>query len=239
MAAALGFAVLLSLGIWQVQRLAWKESLIARVNERLDLAPVALPGPGQWAEFDTDRWDYRAVAAEGRFLPGELYYYIALGKANGPLNGPGYFVYSPFETEQGFVVMVNRGFVPDGQRLPEARPGSDAPSGEVRISGLLRRAEVPNYLSVEPDLAKRIWFVREPERMADSLGVSGLAVAPYAVDLGADATLSGGLPQAGETIVSFTNNHLQYAGTWFGLAAVLLVMYALFVRSRLSVRKAE
>lgn len=233
-AAVAGLAVLTGLGTWQLQRLAWKEGLIAQVGERLDLAPVAAPGPEEWSGFDTSRWDYRPVSLFGRFLPGELYYYIALGNAKGPLGGPGYLVYAPFETADGFVVMVNRGFVPDGKRLPEERPGSEAPSGDLEVKGLLRRAEVPNFLSVEPDLAERIWFVREPERMAGSLGVQGVAVAPYSVDLDAAGTPDGGMPQAGETIVSFTNNHLQYAGTWFGLAAVLAVMYVVFARSRLA-----
>lgn len=233
-AAAIGFAVLVSLGMWQVDRLAWKENLIERVTERIGREPIAAPGPGAWQGFDEQAWDYTPVRMTGRFLPGEAYYFISLSKPNGPYQGPGYFVFNPFLSEEGWVVMVNRGFVPQEQRLAESRPGSEPPEGTVTVEGLLRRPEHPNFLSYEPDLDSGVWFVREPERMAHSLGVTERDVAPYAVDLFAEEADGTALPRGGETIVSFRNNHLQYAGTWFGLAAVLVVVYAMFVRSRLA-----
>ncbi|MXN66111.1 SURF1 family protein [Stappia sp. GBMRC 2046] len=233
MAATIAFAILVSLGSWQVQRLAWKENLIESVKARRDREPVPAPGPDHWHSFDENRWDYTPVTLTGRFLPGELYYFISLSMPNGPYSGPGYFVFNPFLTDKGWVAMVNRGFVPQDRWLPAQRPASSAPpEGAVTIEGLLRRPEHPNFLSYEPDLQKQVWFVREPERMARSLGVENPDIAPYAVDLFADSAEPDALPRGGETIVSFRNNHLQYAGTWFGLAAVLLVVYIAFVRSR-------
>lgn len=238
-ATVFAFVVLAGLGFWQLDRLAWKEGLIEQVNSRLGLSPVDAPGPSEWTNFDVEFWDFRPVAVSGHFLPGEAYYYIAVTEPKGAFGGPGYFLYAPFLTDAGFAVMVNRGFVPDGKRLPESRPGSAAPLGPLTLTGLLRRAEVPNFLSVAPDLVKNMWFVREPIRMAESLGVAGVDVAPYAIDLTAEATPPGGLPQAGETIVSFRNNHLQYAVTWFGLALVLLGVYVAFLRSRLKAYQAK
>ena len=231
-AAAIGFAVLVSLGAWQVERLAWKEDLIESVNLRLDKEPVPAPGPGMWSDFDEAAFDYTPVRLSGHYLPGEAYYFISLSQPNGPYAGPGYFVLNPFLTGEGWVVMVNRGFVPHDMRLPAARPGSSPPLGEVEIDGLLRRPEHPNFLSYEPDLDKQVWFVREPQRMAQSLGVKAADIAPYAIDLFAGEGEPDMLPRGGETIVTFRNNHLQYAGTWFGLAAVLVVVYLAFVRSR-------
>ena len=97
------------------------------VEERIDLAPVDPPGPDAWAGIDEDAWDYRPVRLTGRFLDGEVYYYLALTEPRGTFGGPGYLVYAPFRTEAGPVVMVNRGFVPEARRLPETRPGSDGP----------------------------------------------------------------------------------------------------------------
>ncbi|NRG19794.1 SURF1 family protein [Rhizobiales bacterium] len=232
-AAAIAFAVLVSLGAWQVERLAWKESLIENVNARRGRDPVAAPGPDRWHSFDEERWDYTPVRLTGRYLPGELYYFISLSQPNGPYAGPGYLVFNPFLSAEGWVVMVNRGFVPQDRRLPADRPDTAPPKGTVEIAGLLRRPEHPNFLSYEPDLEKHVWFVREPERMARSLDVEAPNVAPYAVDLFADSGEPNALPRGGETIVSFRNNHLQYAGTWFGLAAVLAAVYIVFIASRL------
>lgn len=233
-AALLVLAVLLALGSWQVARLNWKLDLIERVEQRVDDAPVAAPGPAEWSALTDDGWDYRPVKVTGRFLPGELYYYIALADPKGPLGGPGYLVYAPFAAREGYVVLVNRGFVPDRQRLPETRPGSAAPEGELTIEGLWRRNERGNFATVEADEKSGIWFVRESAKMAESLGVEGtLPVAPYTIDARASLTPPSGLPQAGETLVSFTNNHLQYAVTWFGLAAVLVVIFVVFARGQL------
>lgn len=233
LAAAIAFAVLVSLGTWQVERLAWKENLIESVNARRDEEPVPAPGSGHWRSFDEEQWDYTPVTLSGRYLPGELYYFISLSMPNGPYAGPGYFVLNPFLTEEGWVVMVNRGFVPHEMRLPESRPGTTPPEGAVAIEGLLRRPEQPNFLSYEPDMKKQVWFVREPRRMAQSLDVETADVAPYAVDLFADKGAPDALPRGGETIVTFRNNHLQYAGTWFGLAAVLVAVYIVFIANRL------
>jgi surfeit locus 1 family protein len=230
LATAVAFAVLLALGSWQMARLTWKLDLIERVESRVDAAPVPAPGPAVWPDLETDDWDYRPVEVSGRFLDGELYYYIALSDARGPVGGPGYFVYTPFQTDEGYVVMVNRGFVPDGQRSPDTRPGSAAPEGEVALVGLWRRDERGNMFTLEAD--KGIWFVREARKMAVSLGIDPQTtrVAPFTIDARAEFTSASGLPQAGETIVSFTNNHLQYVVTWYGLALVLLGVFFAYAR---------
>ncbi|WP_306027088.1 SURF1 family protein [Stappia sp. MMSF_3263] len=229
-ATAIAFAILMALGTWQVERLKWKLELIERVEQRPGLAPVDLPPAGEWPLMREAEWDYRPVTVTGRFLPAEAYYYLSLGKPNGLHAGPGYFVYAPFEIEGEGVVMVNRGFVPEPMRQPESRPQSAVPQGEVTLTGLWRRDERGNMLTVEPDRAKNIWFVREAPEMAASLGVTGVAVAPFTIDLVARHTPPGGLPQAGETIMTFTNNHLQYVVTWYGLGAALIAVFIVFAR---------
>lgn len=225
------FCALMTLGTWQVLRLQWKLALIERVEERIDLAPVDPPAPEAWEGIDEDAWDYRPVRLKGKFLEGEVYYYIALSEPHGTFGGPGYLVYAPFQTDAGPVVMVNRGFVPEARRLPESRPGSEPPAGEVEIAGLWRRDERGNMFTLDADPKTQVWFVREAPKMAAALGIDDAPLAPFSVDLRAEATPAGGLPQAGETIISFRNNHLQYAVTWYGLGLVLIGVFIAFARS--------
>ncbi len=216
------FAVLIGLGTWQLQRLAWKEALIAAASERPHAAAVAPPGPDAWPTFAIDDWNYRRVRLAGRFGPREAYAWTVLGEPKGgDFSGAGYFVVAPFTLADGGVVLVNRGFVPDDRKDPASRPQSAPPDGEVTLEGIVRRDDPPSFVTPTPDPATGIWFTRDIATMGDYLGVAG-PLAPFSVDLVASETPPGGLPQAGESQISFTNSHLQYALTWYGLAAALL-----------------
>jgi surfeit locus 1 family protein len=239
-------AVLVSLGNWQLHRLAWKKDLIARVAERPSMPPVDLRtesmidtgDPDSFLEFD----EYRPALVRGEYDPnGEVLVFTSLNEPRGPFGGPGYWVMTPFlASRDGVMVLVNRGFVPDGRQNDYA----PAPAGERTIRGLIRGPERGSWLTPAPDLEKRIFFVRDPTAIEDAtdLGAS-LPRVPgvsffmhFFIDLDASETPPGGLPQAGETRMSFTNNHLQYAITWYGLAAALLAVFVVYVRARLRER---
>lgn len=225
--AVLAFAVLVGLGTWQVQRLAWKEALIATVETRLAAAPVE-PPPPSWTGLDLADVDYLRVELSGRFLPGEALVYTVLSDARGPLRGPGYWVVSPFETDAGWIVLVNRGFVPVEGR--GAAPHPAAPEGAVTLQGILRGADPPGLFTPSPDLERKVWFVRDAAVLAPAFDLPpDRPLAPYTIDAAATLTPPGGLPQAGETRSLFPNSHLQYAVTWFGLALALVAVYGLFV----------
>lgn len=230
-ATVCALAILLKLGFWQVDRLAWKEALIAKVAADLQLDPVPAPGPDQWPSMDLEDADYRHVVTRGRFLEGAALYYIALSQAKGRYSGPGYFAYSPFETDNGWLVMVNRGFVPQDTPAQVRSAALTPPTGTMRIEGVLRRSEKPNWATPESDVANRVWFARDTDDMAAVLGVPDEKIAPYSIDLDATFTPASGLPQAGETIVKFKNDHLGYALTWFGLAATLVGVFLTYAFS--------
>lgn len=228
--ATIGFVILCGLGTWQVQRLAWKEDLIARVEERTGLPPVAAPGPETWPAIDYDELDYLPVSVTGTFLNDqEVYAYAALSEPAGEYEGQGYFVLTPLVTTDGWAVLVNRGFVPDAFQNPASRTASQV-EGEVEIAGLLRPPQGRNPFTPADDPEENIWFTRDPETMAAVLNLGDAKLAPYYIDAFFDPNLPNGLPQGGETTVTFVNNHLQYVVTWFGLAAVLLVMTVLRLR---------
>ncbi len=223
------FAILVGLGTWQLERLAWKEELVAAAQERPNAAPVPAPGPTTWDDLAIVDWQYRRVRLAGRFGEGDASVWIALTEPRGPVGGPGAMTMAPFVTAEGWTVLVNRGFVPDGA------VGASPPAGVVTVEGLVRPDDPPSFATPEPDLARNLFYARHIDAIARALGVSG-PVAPYQVDLVAEETPAGGLPQAGESRVSFTNNHLQYALTWYGLAAALVGVVGVALVRRRSVR---
>lgn len=231
-ATGIGLVILLNLGMWQVDRLAWKEALIAHVSADVVKPAVPAPGPGQWEDAaEMEQADYRHVEVTGQYMDGNAYYYTSLSDAKGRLEGPGYLVYSPFRTTEGWRVMVNRGFVPQGLAAADVERVETVPEGVQKLTGLLRRSEKPNWTTPAADKTKRIWFARDTDDMADVVGNGQGELAAYSIDLDAQFTGEDGLPQAGETIVQFKNDHLGYALTWFGLAATLVGVYLAYAVS--------
>ncbi|WP_075217005.1 SURF1 family protein [Mongoliimonas terrestris] len=235
-AALVALAVLLGLGTWQVERLGWKEDLIARVNARITAEPGPIPGYDAWDDLDPVAIEYQPVTFEGRYDHSrEIHVFIALTQPKGPVGGQGYFVLTPAETREGLWVFVNRGFVPLDRKDPTSRAEGQV-EGFHTITGLTRPPEEPSWVSPEDDVERNIWFVRDPERMADAVGLYPDRVAPFTVDVFAGES-PGGLPQGGETVIAFSNNHLQYAITWYGLALALVVVFVAVVRRQLGNRQ--
>jgi len=232
-AAAILFAILVALGIWQLERRAWKEALIARVEAGLAAAPSPAPGPAVWPTLDLTGMEYQPVQVTGVFdHANEVHVVHTLADPKGPFGGIGYQVFTPLRTSEGWWVYVNRGFVPRERKDPTAR-GEGQIAGEVVVTGLLRAPHRRSWFTPGDDIEDNAWFSRDPVPFAAASGLPADAVAPYYIDAMADPEMPGGLPQGGETIVSFPNNHLQYALTWFGLAAVLVAVFAAFVLRRM------
>jgi surfeit locus 1 family protein len=232
-AAALALAVLVSLGVWQLRRLAWKEALIARVTERVDAAPIPAPGPKEWPDLELADLEYQPVSVTGRFLHQyEAHLFTTLNAPRGHFGGMGYFIMTPLETDDGWFVYVNRGFVPEDRKYAATRPLGQI-DGEVTVTGLYRAPRRGSWVSPADDTAANIWFSRDPGLFAEWRGPPAAWVAPYTIDARFDPDLPGGLPQGGETLIDFPNNHLGYALTWFGLAAALIGVFLTFARGRL------
>ncbi len=208
--AFLGIAGFTALGIWQVERRAWKLDLIARVDQRSHAAPAAAPGPAAWLAISRGTDEYRRVTASGKFLLG----HDVLVQAVSDL-GAGFWVLTPLQTDTGFTVLINRGFVsPDERKSGAFAP----PASPVTVTGLLRISEPKGGFLRSNDPAAGRWFSRDISAIAESHQLG--AVAPYFID--ADRSLdAAGQPHGGLTVVSFPNNHAVYALTWFGLALML------------------
>jgi len=123
LAAAMAFAVLVSLGLWQLDRKAWKEGLIATLEQRLSAAPVALPPTGEWPRLTAAQDEFLRVALTAEFLNDrEALVYTGGSTLREATGGPGYWVFTPARVAIGALVMVNRGFVPDDKKDPAVRP---------------------------------------------------------------------------------------------------------------------
>ena len=196
-----GFVLFTSLGIWQVERRAWKLDLIGRVEARIHAAPVTVP-----ERFDALEDEYRRVRVAGSFLPVRDTLVDALTE-----RGAGFWVLTPLQTG-GSVILVNRGYVPANRKTSYARP-----AGPVVITGLMRQSEPQGRFLRSNSPKDDRWYSRDVAAIAQRRGLP--SVAPYFID--ADASPNpGGYPVGGMTVVGFRNMHLVYALTWFGLAAM-------------------
>ncbi len=204
-----GGAVLVALGLWQVDRLGRTEARIAAIEAEIAASPGPLP-----AAPDPGVHRYQPVAVEGRFGEGEI---LVLSGRKGL--GAGYRVIAPFETSEGRRILVDRGF------LPEAAKADPRPGGAARIAGNLDWPREVDGFTPEPDRAQGLWFARDVPTMAEALGTEPvLLVLRYTSQTGLPLT-----PQPVDT-AGIPNDHLEYAVTWFALALVWLAMTAYFLR---------
>lgn len=200
--AAAGVALLLSLGVWQVQRLAWKTDLIERVEARLDAPVVPAPGPDEWPATTREAAEYRKVEVRGRFLNDKAVLTQAVTE-----EGAGFWVLTPLLAGDA-TYLINRGFVPAATRTDYSRP-----EGEQTVTGLLRITEPKGGFLRSNDPAGGRWYSRDVAAIAEAQGLAN--VAPFFIDV---ARSGDGAPIGGLTVVQFRNSHLTYALTWFALA---------------------
>ncbi|APX89361.1 cytochrome oxidase biogenesis protein Surf1, facilitates heme A insertion [Brevirhabdus pacifica] len=202
-----GAAVLVWLGLWQLDRLEWKQGWIAEIEARIHGAPVALPSAA-----DPERDRYLPVTATGRITDEELH---VLSSVKG--QGAGYRVVAAFETG-GRRVLLDRGFVREEDK-DAARPPVEA-----TITGNLDWPRETDGFTPEADLGRNIWFARDVDKMAAALDTDPLFIVERTSDEKAPQVLVQPISSTG-----IPNDHLQYALTWFSLAAIWLGMTGLLL----------
>ncbi|HXL99286.1 MAG TPA: SURF1 family protein [Rhizomicrobium sp.] len=212
------FALLIGLGVWQIERLHWKLGLLAEMHANMVAPPLSLDGALRLGE----RAQYHTVMLHGRFDNAKEAYVFTTA----PNGAPAYHVLTPFTLDDGRVLLIDRGFIPPELRDPKTRA---QPAGERLVFGIWRTPDKPGAFTPAPDLAHRVWYARDLAGIAKADHI-GLA-APVLVE--ADATPNpGDWPKGGQTVVALPNDHLQYAIIWFGLAAGLLGIYLAYHISR-------
>jgi surfeit locus 1 family protein len=217
------------LGTWQVQRLQWKLALIERVESRVHAAPAAPPEPARWGQISAASDEYRRVRLAGHYL----YQFTTPVQAVSE-QGSGWWLLTPLCTDEGYIVLVNRGFVPMGQGGASRYPAKHAPDGATackrsadvggrrdEVVGLLRMTEPKGGFLRNNDPARNRWHSRDVEAIAKARGLYN--VAPYFVDAAKnqDPADAPDHPAGGLTVITFHNTHLVYAITWYALALMV------------------
>lgn len=224
-AAAIVLSVLVALGSWQMQRKAWKDGLIAQIEAGLRGEPMGLDR-ALLRSFAGENLEYSRIRARGRFLADRERYYWAP-----TAGGTGWHVYAPFEAVEGWTVIVNRGLVLDRDRDPASRP--EPAVSQTEIVGLLRRSEVKGPFTPDNDEVRNLWYWRDLAGMVRSMLPEGRKqVAPFFLDA-ERGLVPPPAPQGGVTNLAIPNSHLQYAVTWYGLAATLVGVYLAFAWGRM------
>lgn len=215
------FALLIVLGTWQVQRLQWKEGLLASIAERTVAPPEPLVAVEERLARTGDV-EYWPVTVTGTLRHEGERHFFATYRGNS-----GYFVYTPLELDDGRFVFVNRGFVPFDLKDPATRVEGQV-DGPVNVTGLARNRldEAPSFIVPDNQPDRNLFYWKDLDTMAATSGVGALGdYVPFFVDAD-DAPNPGGLPVGGVTIIDLPNSHLQYAVTWYGLALALAGVFA-------------
>lgn len=227
LATVIGTAILLTLGVWQMKRLAWKEALIAELEAKSLAAPVSLSRAMDAAERGGDP-EFLRVAFTGHYLNESWKKMIATYQG-----GQGWIIITPAVSDDGWAVIVDRG------RLPDSRLGDFArPEDEVTIEGVIRthRGGKGIYDPVN-DPAANLWYWWDvPAMLAASSLPAGPRPFPYVVQLTPSGD-RGEFPRPDAPRANLANNHLGYAITWFGLAATLLGVAGFYIRELLKRQK--
>jgi surfeit locus 1 family protein len=213
--------IMLGLGVWQLERLQWKEAQIAERTERTTAAAIALPRP----DADIGDAEFRHVTLTGEFLHDKE---MLLGARS--LNGnTGYHVVTPFRLAGGRTVLVDRGWIPLDRKAPDKRAAGNV-AGQVSLDGVVRLNGKQTWFVPDnrPDLNFFFWV--DLPAMAKLAGQPNTE-ARFFVEAG-PAKNPGGFPIGGQTRIDLPNDHLQYAITWFSLAIALTVIYVLYHRRK-------
>jgi surfeit locus 1 family protein len=209
--------VLTGLGIWQLERLAWKHELIRTMQQHMTETPremadiLALP---------KDERAWRPVMVVGRFLHDRE---MPLYRQAVEDNAPGYDILTPLLLADGRAVLVNRGWVPPDRRPAVTRPG--APRGQVWVTGIVREIGEREAFANDNSPETGAWYWVDRDAMEAYSGVPLLPMVVIA-DRGADPAI---LPRGGQVRLDLPDNHLQYALTWFALAAAMAIIYAIWM----------
>lgn len=228
---AVVFAGFIALGTWQVQRYHLKLRIARDIAARVHAPPVAAPGPAAWPRIATGHGQYLHVRLRGHFIAGARTLVHGASRV-----GYGYWVMTPLRTDRGFIVLVNRGYIPAGLPGTPAFTRLRPPTGETTLTGLLRFSEPGGGFLRPNDPARNLWYSRDVAAIATAQHLAAGKVAPYFVD--ADATGDGSRwPIAGLTNTRIYNHSFGYAVTWYLLALGTLIAAGIVIRHERSLRR--
>lgn len=235
--ALIVFIGFIELGNWQLRRLSWKLNLIAEAHHNAKAPPVPAPGPARWAKINHGHEQFLHVRVTGKYLNQDE----TLVRGSSKL-GYGFWVMTPLRSQRGFIVLINRGFISSSFPKTPAFRGMARPQETVTVTGLLRHS-IPGGGFLRPNQpAKNLWYSRDVKAIASALHLPMHQVVPYFIDAAArpgthavrhpDFDINAPKenyhwPVGGLTVIHFWNHHLNYAITWYCMAAMTLLGFAI------------
>ena len=209
--------VSLALGMWQMERLAWKRDILGRLATNQAAAPIPLD---ELLRGDPLTREYGRVTVAGTFVHDKEFHLAARSRKN----NVGLQVVTPLRTDDGRIVLFDRGWIPSEKKDPAKRAEGQV-AGRVELTGIVRRNQERRQFAPENAPDKNVWFFVDVPLMRK---LAGAPPDPKldAFFLEADAAPNpGGVPMGGQTRLDIPNDHLQYAITWFLLALALAGVY--------------
>ena len=226
-------ALFVGLGLWQLQRRVEKHALIAALAEKLVAASAPLPPPSQWSVLTPANDEFRRVTFTATYQRApDAMVYSSGSAVREDVSGPGTWAFLPARLASGETLVINAGFVENTlqDRAVEDRAVARLLTGApVTLSGYLRFPEAAGLFTPAASPEKRLWFARDQLAMAHALGWGD--VAPFYIDLETPVPASG-IPKPGPLTVHLKDDHLQYAITWFTLAAAVVIAFGVWWRRR-------
>jgi surfeit locus 1 family protein len=211
------FVLAMGLGVWQMERREWKHDLLARIAANQAAAPMTLD---MLLEGDPLRFEYGRTKVAGTFLHDKEFYLAARSLRN----KVGLQVVTPLRTDDGRIVLFERGWIAQEQKEPGRREQGQV-QGRVELTGIVRRNQERRQFAPENVPERNVWFHVDVPLMRQMAG-AGSDAKLDAFFLEADATPNpGGVPIGGQTRLDIPDDHLQYAITWFGIALALVGVY--------------
>ena len=218
--SAVMVATTFALGVWQVQRLFWKQGVIDARQTKSQAAPLTtLP-----AAFDPAAHGFRRAQVSGEFQHGKELY-VGARSLNGNL---GFHVVTPLRLADGSHLLINRGWIPTSLKPTSLRAAGQL-KGRVTVTGYLRGAQAPGWFTRDNKPGINMWYVVNPRAMAAATGLPKVRL--FYLEA-AKAAIPGGYPLGGQTRLHLRNDHLQYAITWFSMALAGSVIWYLWHRRR-------
>jgi cytochrome oxidase assembly protein ShyY1 len=226
-------AIFIGLGVWQLHRRTEKHALIAALDARVTTAPAALPPSSEWGRLNAAADEFRRVRFTATYLKlPDAMVYSAGSAVREDVSGPGTWAFLPARLPSGETVVIDAGFVANTmqERSVQDRATAKLVTGDpVTLTGYLRFPEGAGLLTPAENRDKRLWFTRDHLAMARALGWG--EVAPFYIDLETPVP-DNGIPRPGPLTPHLRDDHMQYAITWFSLAAALLIAFAVWARGR-------
>ncbi|MBL6786878.1 MAG: SURF1 family protein [PS1 clade bacterium] len=225
LASVIMFAGLLSLGFWQVERLAWKQDLISRITARATAAPLKISTGQDLTSLERAAHNYHPGLISGQIRGPAVFWFTQIENSPpslSPNDRVGYHVLTPMTLVDNSHVLIDMGFIP-------ARLKNEFAMQKLSVTDMpviIRWPDRRNIFAADDAPENGLVYVRDAPQIGQYFGLElPVVIMESAETVGA---FGAAWPRGGQTRQALSNRHLEYAFTWFALAGVLVFISGLW-----------